>query len=72
VYGLSAFILAGCGTTAIIHTHPLLSSDLNSDAAKVYFIRSDTGFDGVADNACTISLAGQDMTMLMGVLYSVV
>jgi len=70
--GLFVFIAVGCGTTAIMQTHPLLADPLNVKAAKVYFIRSDSGFDGVRGNAYTISLDGQDLLTISKGEYTLV
>jgi len=58
---LFVFAIAGCGTTAIIDTHPLIAQSPDSEIAKINFLRTDPGFDGVGGNAFTISLGGEDL-----------
>ena len=71
-YGLFVFVVSGCGTTAIMETHPLLADPLNDKAAKVYFIRPDSGFDGVRGNAYKISLDGQNLLTIAKGEYTLV
>ncbi len=59
--GLLVLLVAGCGTTAIKESHPLLANSSVGNIAKVYFIRPDPGFRGVMGNAFTISLGGQEL-----------
>lgn len=60
-WSLFVFAMTGCGTTAVIDTHPLIAHSPDSEIAKIYFLRTDPGFDGVGGNAYTISLGGQDL-----------
>lgn len=59
--GLTVFLVVGCGTTATKESHPSLANSSDSDAAKVYFLRTNPGFNGVVGNAFKISLAGQEL-----------
>jgi len=50
----------------------LLAQSSDQGFVKVYFLRTDPGFDGVSGNALTISLAGQDLLTLAKGEYALV
>jgi hypothetical protein len=70
--GLAVFLFFGCGTTATRESHPLLANASDSDAARIYFIRPDPGFDGVVGNAFKISMAGEELLSLAKGEYTLV
>lgn len=70
--GIMLSLFAGCGSTATTESHPLLASPSNSDSTRVYFLRSDPGFQGVMGNAFKISLAGQQLLTIAKGEYTVV
>lgn len=70
--GFLVFLVVGCGTTAIQESHPLIGNSADGNVAKVYFIRPDSGFDGVKGNAFTISLDGQKLLTLAKGEYTLV
>lgn len=70
--GIMLSSVAGCGSTATTESHPLLASSSNGESARVYFLRSDSGFQGVKGNAFKISLAGQQLLTLAKGEYTVV
>ena len=72
VAGIMLSLVAGCGSTATMESHPLLANASNDDSATVYFLRSDPGFQGVMGNAFKISLAGQQLLTLAKGEYTVV
>ncbi len=69
---LLVFLVAGCGTTTIKESHPLLANSSVGNIAKVYFIRPDPGFRGVMGNAFTISLGGQELLTIAKGEYTLV
>ena len=70
--GLLVLLVAGCGTTAIKESHPLLANSSVGNIAKVYFIRPEPGFRGVMGNAFTISLGGQELLTIAKGEYTLV
>lgn len=63
--------LAGCaGTTSIQRSNPFIAGSAAADAAKVYFIRPDPGFNGVMDFPLTISLGGTGLMKLAKGTYT--
>ncbi len=70
--GLLVWLVAGCGSTAIKESHPLLANSSVPNIAKVYFIRPDPGFRGVMGNAFTISLGGQELLTIAKGEYTLV
>ena len=72
ILGLLGFLTVGCGTTAINESHPLVASDSLANVSSVYFIRPDSGFEGVRGNAFTVSLGGQDLLTLAKGEYTLV
>ncbi len=70
--GIMFLLVVGCGSTATMESHPLLANASNSDAAKVYFLRTDPGFQGVMGNAFKLSLAGQQLLTLAKGEYTLV
>lgn len=53
----AVFVLAGCSSTHINASHPLLQPDLKSEFAKVYFLRPPTEHvQGYADKPVTIEV----------------
>ena len=67
-----SFVLVGCGTTAVMHTHPLLDISSSSDSINVYFLRPDFGFDGVSDFSFTISINDQKLLTIAKGEYTLV
>ncbi len=70
--GMSLSLIAACGTTAILESHPALASAGERDAAKVYFLRPDIGYRGVMGNAFAISLDGKALLTLAKEEYALV
>lgn len=56
--------LGGCGSTAVQVGHPVIAGKSDPQTAKVYFMRRDHGFMGVADIALSISAGGQELLTL--------
>ena len=69
---LSLSLLAACGSTAVMESHPSLARPGDSNAAKVYFLRSDIGYWGVMGNAFSISLDEKELLTLAKGEYALV
>lgn len=65
-------LIVGCGSTAIIKSHPLLTIPSIDKVVKVYFIRPDPGFRGVMGNAFTILLDEQELLTIAKGEYTLV
>lgn len=65
-------LTAACGTTAIVESHPALAKNGEIEVAKVYFLRPDIGYRGVARNAFSISLDNQNLLTLATGEYALV
>ena len=72
IFSLFSFVAVGCGSTAIMKTHPYIAHSINNDTVKVYFIRTDSGFDGVGGNAYTLSMGGYDLLTIAKGEYTLV
>jgi len=68
----SLLFIAACGTTAIVESHPALAPSNETNAAKVYFLRPDIGYRGVAGNAFSIAMDGQELLTLAKGEYALV
>ncbi len=64
--------VSACGTTEIKKSHPLLADSEAGNIVKVYFIRPDPGFLGVAGNAFTILLSGNELLTIAKGEYTLV
>ena len=64
--------ITACGTTAIVESHPALSPPGEGNVARVYFLRPDIGYRGIAGNAFSISLDGKELLTLAKGEYALV
>ena len=64
IAGAVTWLLGCAGTTSVQENHPLIASEDAVEKARVYLIRPDPGFRGVADRPVTISLGGTEMLRL--------
>ena len=64
--------ISACGTTAIVESHPAFSPQGEGNVAKVYFLRPDIGYRGIAGNAFSISLDGKELLTLAKGEYALV
>ena len=62
--GVVLLCLGGCGSTAVRVSHPVIAAQSTPQKAKVYFIRRDHGFMGVADIPLSISAGGEELLTL--------
>lgn len=62
--GLALPLLSACGTTGVMDSHPSLARAGDANMAKVYFLRPDIGYAGVARHAFTLSLDDKELLTL--------
>lgn len=72
IVGLLAIPAAGCGTTAVVASHPALVNSGETDVAKVYFLRPDIGYRGVEHKPFSIALDDQGLLTLAAGEYVLV